>query len=442
MSDSKSLDDTFSSMTLQDNQSFSSPRRVEPIVRLSEYKSINDENNDDFLQEAIFRATKETAKYYYDTSDEFEIRRRILTYCSQNKNLELLEKLLQSYPQNASCRSTRLENLAADGQTPMHVCARYNNLVAMKLLVERYNASSWVIDIRGRTPLHIAAEYSNKDICEYLREQMKIERGIDPIGNHAPIDLAGVTPLGNLSAECRPKDAATPKDIKKILFCPGDKTILPITPYSKRCGKSPWKKGHNELKFGAKGMSGSNSDILFAYSEAQGWNNSRRMEDRLLVIESIDRFPTWSFYGVFDGHGGSFVSEYLAKNFNRVLSHTIADVLNNHDSTQFDDEKCIDFLERLLCSACERIEDELRKHPSLAVTRLKSGKLNCLNAVGSTSIISIVTPNLIATANIGDSRALLINLNNDKNYGCIPLSEDHKFSIKAEKDRAISAGAM
>jgi ankyrin repeat protein len=51
--------------------------------------------------------------------------------------------------------------------------------------------------MQGRTPLHLAAEKGRVECAEYLREQMRAERvNRDPVGVHAPVDLAGTTPLG------------------------------------------------------------------------------------------------------------------------------------------------------------------------------------------------------------------------------------------------------
>jgi hypothetical protein len=75
-------------------------------------------------------------------------------------------------------------------------------------------------------------------LCSLDRARMKEETHRDPVGDDAPTDLAGTTPLGY--ATYKNKRRPTPS-MEAILFSPGDKSVLPKTPHSLRVGKSPWK---------------------------------------------------------------------------------------------------------------------------------------------------------------------------------------------------------
>lgn len=64
------------------------------------------------------------------------------------KNLWL--QWLEFDPSLAYCRAERLENLAQDGYTLLHVAAKYNNLEAMRVLLEYKYVSTWAVDLQGR----------------------------------------------------------------------------------------------------------------------------------------------------------------------------------------------------------------------------------------------------------------------------------------------------
>ena len=57
---------------------------------------------------------------------------------------------LEFDPSLAYCRADGLQNLAQDGYTLMHVAAKYNNIEAMKVLLEMKHVSSWAVDLQGR----------------------------------------------------------------------------------------------------------------------------------------------------------------------------------------------------------------------------------------------------------------------------------------------------
>ena len=88
-----------------------------------------------------------------------------------------------------------------DGFTPLHIAAFHNNIGALKILLEVEGVTAWVRDLQGRTPLHIAAGKGYDEICALLRNRMANEGPgrHDPVGEHAPVDLAGSTPAGYAS---------------------------------------------------------------------------------------------------------------------------------------------------------------------------------------------------------------------------------------------------
>ena len=194
------------------------------------------------LENEVATAAKETAScltnndQYPDSLSRFEFFR----YCEQKALINKLKQSLKDDPSLAKIRQTTFNK--NHGQTPLHTAASYGNIEAVKLLLESSLVSSWSRDLYGRTPLHVASIATlppQEDMlicCTILKEAMIKERGVDPTGQQAPVDLAGFSPLGWVNKETRGK--ASPA-LKGLLYRPGDASILPLTPTRSRVGQSP-----------------------------------------------------------------------------------------------------------------------------------------------------------------------------------------------------------
>ncbi|KAK3003079.1 hypothetical protein RJ639_019079, partial [Escallonia herrerae] len=104
-----------------------------------------------------------------------------------------------------------------------------------------------------------------------------------------------------------------------------------------------------------------------------------------------------------------------------------------------------------LCGRRRVMEDAVAVHPSFCsvVDDGSTAKLHYFgvydghgcshapesDAVGSTAVVSVVTPDKIIVANCGDSRAVLC-----RNGAAVPLSTDHKPDRPDELDRIETAG--
>lgn len=397
-------------------------------TEVDEYRSALDEEE---LSKAVLNAAMETAKAYRCPRDEFDARYAVVKSC-QKLNEVSLRKLLSYDPSLSMSRITNLGNLAVDGQTPLHVAAGFNNLEAMKILLELGSDSScWVRDMQGRCPLHVAAERGHAKMSEFLREQMKKEQQRDPVGVDAPMDLTGTTPLGwaTFASKGKPKSG-----LEVSLFKPGDATILPKSPILDRAGTSPWKGAADW------NLDSSEENIVFAFSEAKGWTPV--MEDRVFVACPVDRMPSWCLFGVCDGHGGSFSSEFLAQNIPQLVAKE-ADLWSQRGGGA-----TAEMLQGLLLSVCKQTEQLLRDHPRMKVEHMKSGLVTTLDSSGSTLVLTLVTPSLVLAVNVGDSRAVLAQYSAEVADGthsrlvACDMSRDHKPNIPEEMARGRAAGAI
>lgn len=125
--------------------------------------------------------------------------------------------------------------------------------------------------------------------------------------------------------------------------------------------------------------------------------------------------PAWSLFGVCDGHGGSFCSEYLATALPAMLAKEAAVMARYTGSTFKAGGNVNDFettphqLKELLSKICVDADTQLSEHPRMIVehsgtTRLK---YTCMDGSGSTAILALITAQYVAVANVGDSRAVL-----------------------------------
>ena len=383
-------------------------------------------------------------------------------------------------PSLATCR-THFGNLGPDGYTPLHVAAYFNNMKALRILLDVDGVSAWIRDVQGRTPLHIAAGRGHEEVCAFLRQRMASEGNgrKDPVGVNAPVDLAGSTPAG--WAAVLTKGSVSPK-LRSTLFEPGDKTILPRTPHSIRAGKSPKRVMSASHAAASHAASASMSaaapadEIVFAFSVAQGWK--AEMEDKVVVSFPVAGRPAWSLFGVCDGHGGGFCSTYLAANLPRIVAEAAAEVATRAGippaPVAGDEDTTAETLHAVLTAACLRADDELRSQPRMKVdVSEKTGDVDCKDGSGSTGVLCLITNRFVAVGNVGDSRAVLaVHAQPDARaaaaaaamapiaspsfppaagggtypspgvLAAVALSQDHKFSIPAERERAEAAGAV
>ncbi|EAY19371.1 protein phosphatase 2C, putative [Trichomonas vaginalis G3] len=129
------------------------------------------------------------------------------------------------------------------------------------------------------------------------------------------------------------------------------------------------------------------------------------MEDTAVVVGDFAG-PGTSYYGVFDGHGGVDVALYCANNFHRVFANKF------HTSANVETV----------------IKETILEINSVAVKRWPDQ--------GCTLAVAIIIKDIIYTANLGDTRIVLVNGDQTTR-----LSYDHKATDPDEVAKVVRLGA-
>uniref|UniRef100_A0A7S4AQP9 protein-serine/threonine phosphatase n=1 Tax=Pseudo-nitzschia australis TaxID=44445 RepID=A0A7S4AQP9_9STRA len=192
----------------------------------------------------------------------------------------------------------------------------------------------------------------------------------------------------------------------------------------------------------------------YAFSGMQGWRVT--MEDAHMVWTDIPvegrQEPLRKghvIFGVMDGHGGDFTSEFAALNFMKIFSAN--NRLKKYASMSVEDQSNvpgIECLRPLLTETFGRLDAEIRKQQNLrnekrfqAVSKQQARSETPTRVKyersGSTCCVVLVTPSHIICANAGDSRAILRRAGK-----VLPLSFDHKPNNAPELERINQASGF
>ncbi|KAL1217693.1 putative protein phosphatase 2C 78 [Cardamine amara subsp. amara] len=164
------------------------------------------------------------------------------------------------------------------------------------------------------------------------------------------------------------------------------------------------------------------------YGVASVCGRRREMEDAVAVHPFFFRQQTeysssgFHYYGVYDGHGCSHVAMKCRERLHELVREEL-------------ESEAADW-ENSMTRSFTRMDVEVvaLKAGGAAKCRCELQRPDC-DAVGSTAVVSVVTPEKIIVANCGDSRAVLF-----RNGKPIPLSSDHKPDRPDELDRIEAAG--
>ena len=388
------------------------------------------------------------------------------------KQLTRFEKLMKKDPTLVHVRASKMNVLVPDGFTPVHAAAYAGNLEVIQLLINFqipsnnecgssgistkegrtkghtkkdtndsskdtsemevdddddddlvYAVSLDTRDMQGRTALHIASEQGHIPIVQLLKAKMKERhpQNLCPVGEDAPTDLTGRTPLGwaATSREVRAKQYR--KELQEELFHPGDVSVFgQVTPSLSRVGGKCLEEMHST---GREHYTNQTVDLGLSFGLAEMPGYRIEMEDAMICVYPLhpptkEGFQTpVGFFGVFDGHGdGGIASRYVAEHIVPCLEET--EEWKSYEGGS-------DALARCFDKACADLDVDLRA----MVGNKKKG-----NHGGSTGIMAIVTLDTVVVGNIGDSRCILVQAadgtDDVKDLGVEEISHERKDDKK------------
>ncbi|KAK8566303.1 hypothetical protein V6N13_002017 [Hibiscus sabdariffa] len=170
------------------------------------------------------------------------------------------------------------------------------------------------------------------------------------------------------------------------------------------------------------------SDFHPKFGVASVCGRRRDMEDAFAIHPSFHRqgqdsaASGFHYFGVFDGHGCSHVSIRCRERLHELVKEELGD------------EK--EWKGAMVRSFTRMDKEVIKWNESMegANCRCELQSPEC-DAVGSTAVVAIVTPDKVVVANCGDSRAVLC-----RNGKPVPLSSDHKPDRPDELNRIQEAG--
>ncbi|KAL1201998.1 Protein phosphatase 2C 3 [Cardamine amara subsp. amara] len=172
------------------------------------------------------------------------------------------------------------------------------------------------------------------------------------------------------------------------------------------------------------------TDLRPRYGIASVCGRRRDMEDAVATHPSFVRKQTensrtrWHYFGVYDGHGCSHVALRCKERLHELVQE---------EALSDKKEEWKKMMER----SFTRMDKEVVRWGETVMSancRCELQTPDC-DAVGSTAVVSVITPEKIIVANCGDSRAVLY-----RNGKAVPLSTDHKPDRPDELDRIQEAG--
>ena len=177
-----------------------------------------------------------------------------------------------------------------------------------------------------------------------------------------------------------------------------------------------------------KNTTGENQLVRYATCEMQGWRNT--MEDAKLANIELD--SETMLFGVFDGHGGKEVAEFVSRHF-------CAELLRNRSYQQGNLEQALkeNFLRMdELLRTPDGIKEVIRISKDLPDSYPVEADSSMMIA-GCTAVVALIRNRVIYVGNAGDSRCVL-----SRDGRAVELSQDHKPDLPGEYDRITRAGGM
>ena len=172
-------------------------------------------------------------------------------------------------------------------------------------------------------------------------------------------------------------------------------------------GEHPWQLHHSPSSFTVTRSANAHFGGMTSVSTGANEPNEDRITGFRAEVRDLngDLVHDIDVMGVFDGHGGYFVSEYVSTKFPEVFSDFLGRTTN---------------VTQALLSTFQTLESSVRDlllHDRFVQATLGDRRFN----IGACGLVVVVTKDGIISANVGDSRALAVT--NDLHY--FRLNREH-----------------
>lgn len=160
------------------------------------------------------------------------------------------------------------------------------------------------------------------------------------------------------------------------------------------------------------------------------YDHEKRNQDSVICIESLktgvrDDFVVIHFFGVADGHG--------------VVGHVVSQFVTQE--LPLECERRLKKIKKVQHLTDDCISDILRESILTIAERLDNSDIEIEHS-GTTLCCSLIYDNMIYTANVGDSQAMIVLLSPKKKRSVIDLNELHKPELEDEKYRIQKYGGV
>jgi serine/threonine protein phosphatase PrpC len=315
------------------------------------------------------------------------------------------------------------------GLSILHLAAIQGATQICSALIDEFRMDPSCVDLLGRTPLHLAAENLQEQTCQALVARMG-----DVLGEHAPRDMAGVTPAAVAAAsDVGNRMPGTSSRIARSLHRLGDPWVSPRpTTTSKPARALQQQQQQHAVRFGHCEMNGFRAD----------------MQDCAVQIVS----KSHSLFAVFDGHGGARCAQecqaHLPLLF-RELQRQGAPLRTPADLSNACEQLCRGLEEHLQSLPEFQLHRVLKRAAILGDPAEYEDKAS--DSSGSTCLLALLSDSHVALANIGDSRAAWF-VDTDPRGSARDLTVDQKAEPRpegsqeaaefcaAEKARVLASG--
>lgn len=157
----------------------------------------------------------------------------------------------------------------------------------------------------------------------------------------------------------------------------------------------------------------------------------RDMEDAVAIHPSFCQMEQGNsgklhYFAVYDGHGCSHVATKCKERLHELVKEELENTEGDHEEWEHSMNRSFNRMDKEVI--------EWNNSVTGATCRCELHTPEC-DAVGSTAVVAVVTPDKIIVANCGDSRAILC-----RNGKAIPLSNDQKPDRPDELNRIQEAG--